>query len=233
MQLGTTLLVLFNPGLVCLLVHLSLSAYLNKGRLDVIEPIQIDSASPLFGCYFKLPFPFHGSKALGEVGPINAALSVCVCMWVRVLTQQQGSLYTHTHTSTAPPYRCDLCLILGWSVCIKGCYPPALNLSLVKYHSQSPTPTFLPLFLPSSLITIAHIMSEQKTEYLHEKEFVDEKFDIERSSINLEEEENSPIPEVAAIVSNKDDPSIPVMTFRYYVMAVVFSLILSFFNQFL
>lgn len=76
-------------------------------------------------------------------------------------------------------------------------------------------------------------MSEQKTEYLHEKEFVDEKFDIERSSINLEEEENSPIPEVAAIVSNKDDPSIPVMTFRYYVMAVVFSLILSFFNQFL
>ncbi|KAG0337489.1 hypothetical protein BG000_005351 [Podila horticola] len=75
-------------------------------------------------------------------------------------------------------------------------------------------------------------MSEQKAEYLPEKEFVDEKFDIERSSINLEEEENSPIPEVAAIVSNKDDPSIPVMTFRFYVMAVIFSLILSFFNQF-
>ncbi|KAG0084104.1 hypothetical protein BGZ92_010190 [Podila epicladia] len=75
-------------------------------------------------------------------------------------------------------------------------------------------------------------MSEQKSEYIPEKEFIDEKFDVERSSINLEEEENSPIPEVAAIVSNKDDPSIPVMTFRYYVMAVVFSLILSFFNQF-
>jgi len=50
------------------------------------------------------------------------------------------------------------------------------------------------------------MIAEHKQEYLAEKEFVDEKFDIERSSINLEEEENSPIPEVAAIVSNKDDP---------------------------
>jgi len=76
-------------------------------------------------------------------------------------------------------------------------------------------------------------MSEHKQDFPGEKEFVDEKFDVERSSVVLEEEENSPIPEVAAIVSNKDDPSLPVMTFRYYVMAVIFSLILSFFNQFL
>ncbi|KAG0247384.1 hypothetical protein BG011_001586, partial [Mortierella polycephala] len=75
-------------------------------------------------------------------------------------------------------------------------------------------------------------MSEQKQEYLAEKEYIDEKQDIECPSVVLEEEENSPIPEVAAIVSNKDDPSLPVMTFRYYVMAVVFSIILSFFNQF-
>ncbi|KAF9935814.1 hypothetical protein BGZ67_002949 [Mortierella alpina] len=75
-------------------------------------------------------------------------------------------------------------------------------------------------------------MSEQKVEYTGEKEFVEDKFDIERSSVVLEEDENSPIPEVAAIVSNKDDPSIPVMTFRFWVMAVVFSVILSFFNQF-
>ncbi|KAG0016843.1 hypothetical protein BGZ82_000928, partial [Podila clonocystis] len=74
--------------------------------------------------------------------------------------------------------------------------------------------------------------SEQKQEYLAEKEFVDEKFDIERSSVILEEEENSPIPEVAAIVSNKDDPSMPVLTFRFWIMAVIFSIILSFFNQF-
>lgn len=63
----------------------------------------------------------------------------------------------------------------------------------------------------------------------------EKKADVEQSYLNPEDdiEENSPIPEVAAIVSNKDDPSLPVMTFRYYVMAVVFSLVLSFFNQFL
>ncbi|KAI8353799.1 OPT family small oligopeptide transporter [Mortierella sp. GBAus27b] len=72
---------------------------------------------------------------------------------------------------------------------------------------------------------------EQKLDFTSEKVY-DEKHDVERSSIILEEEENSPIPEVAAIVSNKDDPSMPVMTFRYYVMAVIFSIILSFFNQF-
>jgi len=76
--------------------------------------------------------------------------------------------------------------------------------------------------------------SEHKQEYLAEKEYIDDaKHDTERSSIILEEEENSPIPEVAAIVSNKDDPSLPVMTFRYWVMAVFFSMLLSFFNQFL
>ncbi|KAF9213428.1 hypothetical protein BGZ59_005354 [Podila verticillata] len=75
--------------------------------------------------------------------------------------------------------------------------------------------------------------TEQKQEYLAEKEFVDEKFDVERSSVILEEEENSPIPEVAAIVSNKDDPSMPVLTFRFWVMAIIFSIVLSFFNQFL
>ncbi|KAG0338462.1 hypothetical protein BG005_003703, partial [Podila minutissima] len=74
--------------------------------------------------------------------------------------------------------------------------------------------------------------TEQKQEYVSEKEFVDEKFDIERSSVVLEEEENSPIPEVAAIVSNKDDPTLPVLTFRYWFMAILFSLLLSFFNQF-
>ncbi|KAI1315018.1 hypothetical protein EDD11_001403 [Mortierella claussenii] len=78
-------------------------------------------------------------------------------------------------------------------------------------------------------------MSEQKQEYINEKEYVDEKIhggDIESNSVVLEEEENSPIPEVAAIVSNKDDPSTPVLTFRFWVMAVLFSVILSFFNQF-
>ncbi|KAG0322021.1 hypothetical protein BG000_003043 [Podila horticola] len=74
--------------------------------------------------------------------------------------------------------------------------------------------------------------SEQKQEYAEKQYYDDEKHDIEKSSVVLDEEENSPIPEVAAIVSNKDDPSLPVMTFRYWFMAVIFSIILSFFNQF-
>ncbi|KAF9386482.1 hypothetical protein CPB97_003656 [Podila verticillata] len=63
-------------------------------------------------------------------------------------------------------------------------------------------------------------------------EIDDLKRDVERSSVVLEEEENSPIPEVAATVSIKDDPSLPAMTFRFWVMGFIFSVILSFFNQF-
>ncbi|KAG0250930.1 hypothetical protein BGZ95_007044, partial [Linnemannia exigua] len=75
-------------------------------------------------------------------------------------------------------------------------------------------------------------MTDHKQEYTAEKEFIDDKHDIEHASVILEEEENSPIAEVAAIVSNKDDPTLPVMTFRYYFMAILFSCILSFCNQF-
>ncbi|KAF9150587.1 hypothetical protein DFQ26_001520, partial [Actinomortierella ambigua] len=51
-------------------------------------------------------------------------------------------------------------------------------------------------------------MSEQKTEYASDMVY-QEKTDIESPAMELEEEENSPIPEVAAIVSNKDDPTLP------------------------
>ncbi|KAG0046350.1 hypothetical protein BGZ83_008492 [Gryganskiella cystojenkinii] len=54
--------------------------------------------------------------------------------------------------------------------------------------------------------------TEMKQEYLAEKASIDEKHDIEAQSVVLEEEENSPIPEVAAVVSNKDDPSMPTLT---------------------
>ncbi|KAF9379834.1 hypothetical protein BGX21_002532, partial [Mortierella sp. AD011] len=74
-------------------------------------------------------------------------------------------------------------------------------------------------------------MSDQKYEY-SEKDLVEERFDIERSSVILEEEENSPIPEVAAIVSNTDDPTLPSLTFRFWVMGLGFSALISFCNQF-
>jgi hypothetical protein len=75
--------------------------------------------------------------------------------------------------------------------------------------------------------------ADQKQEYLAEKEYVDDKHDVERSSVILDEEENSPIPEVAAIVSNKDDPSLPTLTFRVWFLGIFFTLLLSFLNQFL
>lgn len=75
-------------------------------------------------------------------------------------------------------------------------------------------------------------MSEQKHEYSNEKQFVDEKIDVERASVILEEEENSPIPEVAAIVSNKDDPSLPTLTFRFWFLGIFFTCLLAFVNQF-
>lgn len=76
-------------------------------------------------------------------------------------------------------------------------------------------------------------MTDHKQEYAADNDFIDEKHDAERASIALEEEENSPIPEVAAIVSNKDDPHLPTMTFRFWVMAILFPCLLAFFNQFL
>jgi len=77
-------------------------------------------------------------------------------------------------------------------------------------------------------------MNHETTQgFLAEKELVDEKHDVERPSVELEEEENSPIPEVAAMVSVKDDPTLPTLTFRFWVMAIIFSVLLSFVNQFL
>ncbi|KAG0204416.1 hypothetical protein BGX28_003632 [Mortierella sp. GBA30] len=43
--------------------------------------------------------------------------------------------------------------------------------------------------------------------------------------------EISPIPEVAAVVSNTDDPSLPCMTFRFWIMGLISILSLSFVNQ--
>ncbi|KAF9966659.1 hypothetical protein BGZ73_000944, partial [Actinomortierella ambigua] len=75
-------------------------------------------------------------------------------------------------------------------------------------------------------------MSEQKTEYTSGTSAY-EKADIESPVMELEEEENSPIPEVAAVVSNKDDSTLPTMTFRYFVLGTFFAILLSFLNMFM
>ncbi|KAI9288585.1 OPT oligopeptide transporter protein-domain-containing protein [Umbelopsis sp. AD052] len=50
--------------------------------------------------------------------------------------------------------------------------------------------------------------------------------------VDSEEEENSPIEEVAAVVPATDDPSIPVYTFRVFSLGIIFTALLAFVNQF-
>lgn len=47
-----------------------------------------------------------------------------------------------------------------------------------------------------------------------------------------DEEENSPIEEVRAAVPNTDDHMLPVMTFRFWLLGILFTIGLSFINQF-
>lgn len=76
-------------------------------------------------------------------------------------------------------------------------------------------------------------MSYDQKQEVFDVEKVEQQIDAERTSVVLQEQENSPIPEVAAMVSIEDDPSLPVLTFRFWVMAVLFSVLLAFINQFL
>lgn len=46
------------------------------------------------------------------------------------------------------------------------------------------------------------------------------------------EEENSPVKQVALTVSTTDDPSLPVLTFRMWVLGTLSCILLSFLNQF-
>jgi OPT family small oligopeptide transporter len=58
----------------------------------------------------------------------------------------------------------------------------------------------------------------------------DKGYDYEKQ--HIDEEDNSPYEIVRAAVSNKDDPTLPVMTFRFWVLGFIFTCALSFVNQF-
>ncbi|KAI8871554.1 hypothetical protein GQ42DRAFT_173772, partial [Ramicandelaber brevisporus] len=47
-----------------------------------------------------------------------------------------------------------------------------------------------------------------------------------------DEDEDSPYFEVRAAVSNKDDPSLPSLTFRVWVLGIVLNCLIAFVNQF-
>ncbi|KAI8969087.1 OPT family small oligopeptide transporter [Mycotypha africana] len=82
------------------------------------------------------------------------------------------------------------------------------------------------------VVTETVITSDKMDEYLPEKEkqYLD---DVEKSSTkHMDDEEDSPIEEVRAVVSNTDDPSLPVYTFRMWSLGIIFAALLSFVNQF-
>ncbi|ONK59218.1 uncharacterized protein A4U43_C08F4190 [Asparagus officinalis] len=54
----------------------------------------------------------------------------------------------------------------------------------------------------------------------------------EMPSASSSSEENSPIEQVALTVPTSDDPSIPVLTFRMWVLGTASCALLSFLNQF-
>ncbi|CAO3658089.1 unnamed protein product [Umbelopsis ramanniana] len=73
------------------------------------------------------------------------------------------------------------------------------------------------------------------SEHLGHKEYQEKDYMEEAVSYNKEhdeEEDDSPIEEVAAVVPNTDDPTIPVYTFRVFSLGVIFTALLGFINQF-
>ncbi|CAM0135682.1 hypothetical protein VKS41_005340 [Umbelopsis sp. WA50703] len=78
-------------------------------------------------------------------------------------------------------------------------------------------------------------ISEQVDEQTNEKIEYHQKDDIkdeENASFDGHDEDNSPIEEVAAVVPNTDDPTIPVWTFRVFSLGIIFTALLAFVNQF-
>ncbi|KAI7865237.1 OPT family small oligopeptide transporter [Spinellus fusiger] len=66
-----------------------------------------------------------------------------------------------------------------------------------------------------------------------EKHEHDEKYDAHHAgSVRSDYDEDSPIEEVKLVVSNTDDPTLPVYTFRMWFLGIIFSCLLSFINQF-
>ncbi|GAA5811128.1 hypothetical protein MFLAVUS_004557 [Mucor flavus] len=89
--------------------------------------------------------------------------------------------------------------------------------------------------LINEYITTETIVSSEKLEdFVSDREKTQHIDDPEDSDFNeyVESAEDSPIEEVRAVVSNTDDPTLPVYTFRMWFLGVIFGALLSFVNQF-
>ncbi|GAA5806411.1 OPT family small oligopeptide transporter [Helicostylum pulchrum] len=89
--------------------------------------------------------------------------------------------------------------------------------------------------LINEYITAETIVSSEKLEdFVSDREKTQHIDDSEKSDFNefVETAEDSPIEEVRAVVSNTDDPTLPVYTFRMWFLGIIFGALLSFVNQF-
>ncbi|KAG9320156.1 hypothetical protein KVV02_004293, partial [Mortierella alpina] len=85
--------------------------------------------------------------------------------------------------------------------------------------------------IPKTPVTMDNTVALSEKDLAHIR---DEKMDaseLERQ-LQLQEEEDSPIEEVRVTVPNTDDPQLPCNTFRMWFLGLLFTLIISFVNQF-
>ncbi|RUS13131.1 hypothetical protein BC937DRAFT_86284, partial [Endogone sp. FLAS-F59071] len=71
-------------------------------------------------------------------------------------------------------------------------------------------------------------MPDDNETYFHEKISKDEETGSENGIV----EENSPIPMVAAVVPITDDPTLPILTFRFWVLSSLFTIMGASLSQF-
>ncbi|KAL0073786.1 OPT family small oligopeptide transporter [Phycomyces blakesleeanus] len=84
---------------------------------------------------------------------------------------------------------------------------------------------------PTSLHKEEGVVDSSKVVY-YDEVTKEEIYRTTSTTNHIEDEEDSPIEEVRNVVPNTDDPSLPVYTFRMWLLGIAFSCILSFVNQF-
>lgn len=84
------------------------------------------------------------------------------------------------------------------------------------------------------LVNEQYVTSEKVDDFVSDHEKHRDFDDSEKTDYVEHDEdfEDSPIEEVRAVVSNTDDPTLPVYTFRMWFLGIIFSALLSFVNQF-
>ncbi|KAL0081202.1 OPT family small oligopeptide transporter [Phycomyces blakesleeanus] len=82
----------------------------------------------------------------------------------------------------------------------------------------------------STFVSVSATLDEEFIKGEYDERYDPYDFDIRNT--HAEDEEDSPIEEVRLVVPNTDDPTLPVLTFRTWLLGITFSCVLAFVNQF-